>query len=58
MNAEEAKKVLEYGDKVFVRGTFIREYDNGNVRISFAPDLNHREFPVFEMNIPKDALVH
>ena len=43
---------------VFVRGMVKRRYDNGNVRVSFAPyGKDCPEFPLFEMNIPEQAIV-
>jgi hypothetical protein len=51
------KVELREGDKVLVKGTFVKRFDNGNVRISFAPEIEAREFPMFEINIPEDTLI-
>jgi hypothetical protein len=53
---ENTKERIKYGDKVLLQGTFIKEFDNGNIRVSFSPELDKREFPIFEINIPKDSL--
>ena len=48
---------LKYGDRVLLQGTFIDKYDNGNIRVSFSPEPQHREFPIFEINIPADRII-
>lgn len=48
----------ELEKEVLVKGKLIKEYDNGNVRISFSPDERCPEFPAFEMNIPKEMIVN